>query len=247
VDEVLVVEDGYPFLEEALLGLLRTPPRPVHGRHDGRLPRSGELDPTIVRRALGLADRPTLSAPLTGLAGRPPALCKGCPHADTYRALNEALASFPQSRVLGDIGCYTLGALPPFQSIDTCVDMGASISMALGAAQAGVHPSVAVIGDSTFGHSGMTPLLDAVRADANMVVIVLDNGIVAMTGRQQTACSGERLLSILAGLGVDPAHLRVINPLPKHHEENVRILSEEIAHPGLSVVVPTRGCIQVRK
>ncbi|MBN1337543.1 MAG: indolepyruvate ferredoxin oxidoreductase [Deltaproteobacteria bacterium] len=247
VDEVLVVEDGYPFLEEALLGALGHTPKPVHGRLDGRLPRTGELHPTNVRAALGLPVRPTLTAPLSDLSGRPPALCPGCPHADTYLALNAAMATHPEGRVFSDIGCYTLGALPPFRAIHTCVDMGASVSMALGAAQAGVHPSVAVIGDSTFGHSGMTPLLDAVRADAPMLVIILDNATVAMTGQQETACSGERLLSILRGLGVDPAHLRVVNPLRKHHEENVRILCEEIAHPGLSVVVPTRACIQIRK
>jgi indolepyruvate ferredoxin oxidoreductase alpha subunit len=245
-DRVLVAEDGYPFIERALHGLLSTAPKPVIGRLTGQLPRTGELDPTVLRRALGLPPLPTAVAPVTGLVGRPPALCKGCPHADTYRAINEVMADHPDGRVLSDIGCYTLGALPPYSAIDSCVDMGASVSMAMGASIAGVFPALAVIGDSTFAHSGITPLIDAVRANANMVLVILDNDITAMTGRQESALVGDRLVRLLEGAGVDPAHLRVVVPLPRNHDELVEVLRAEIAHPGLSVVIARRPCIQIR-
>lgn len=87
---------------------------------------------------------------------RPPALCNGCGHRDVYADLLEAILEYGEGRVFADIGCYTLGALPPFNAINTCVDMGASITMAKGASDAGLVPAVAVIGDSTFTHSGMT-------------------------------------------------------------------------------------------
>ena len=246
-DEVLIVEDGYPFMETQLKGALDTPPKPVKGKLTGRLPRTGELTPTLVREAMGLPPRAVASAPVTDLAPRPPALCNGCPHVDTYKALNEALASYSEGKVLSDIGCYTLGALPPLKAIHSCVDMGASISMAYGAAMAGVHPSVAVIGDSTFAHSGITPLIDAINENARMVVMLLDNAITAMTGRQESSLNGERLIAALKGLGVDPDHIRVFKPIPKHHDENVRIIKEEIEYEGVSVILPTRPCIQIRK
>jgi indolepyruvate ferredoxin oxidoreductase alpha subunit len=246
-DEILVIEDGYPFIEDALRGALNTPKKPIHGKRDGWLPRTGELDPTSARKALKLDALSKAHEPVEGLSGRPPALCKGCPHVDTYKAIGEILEVFPEGRVLSDIGCYTLGALPPFQAIHSCVDMGASVSMANGAAAAGVFPSFAVIGDSTFAHSGITPLIDAVDNNSNIVVIIVDNSITAMTGRQPSAMTGDRLVSLLEGVGVDPEHIRVINPLPQRHSETVKIFKEEIAYEGLSVIIPRRPCIQIRK
>lgn len=245
-EEILVIEDGYPFIEQSLLGLLGHSPRPVHGRLDGSLPRVGELSPSIVRKALGLVALEAASPELGELAGRPPALCKGCPHIDTYKAINEAIAGQEQARVFADIGCYTLGALPPYNAIHTCVDMGASVSMAHGAAVVGLRPSLAVIGDSTFAHSGITPLIDAVRNDTDMVLVILDNDITAMTGRQESACTGQNLLRLLEGIGVPKEHLRVMRPHPKDHAANVELLTQEIAHHGLSVVVASRPCIQIR-
>ena len=133
--EILVVEDGQPFAEEQVRGLLG-PAYPVSGRLNGRLPRTGELTPDCVAVALG-QPAPAGHAPAHNLAPRPPQLCQGCGHRDVYTALNEVLKDFPKARVFGDIGCYTLGALPPFRAIDSCVDMGASITMAKGAADAG--------------------------------------------------------------------------------------------------------------
>lgn len=246
-DEILVVEDGYPFLESALRGLLDDRAGRIHGKLDGTLPRTGELTPTLVRAALHLQPLPGATEVQAGVPGRPPALCVGCPHIETYKAINAALEGQARSRVMSDIGCYTLGALPPYNAIHSCVDMGASISMAVGVAAAGVWPVLAVIGESTFAHSGITPLIDAVNANANIVVVILDNSTVAMTGQQESAVSGDRLIQLLKGIGVHPDHVRIISPLPKQHEANVAVFREEIAYPGLSVIVPTRACIQIRK
>ena len=245
-DEVLIVEDGYPFIEEWVNGVAGTPGTKVVGRRSGHLPASGELDPDLVRAALGLAARQH-RRPVADLANRPPQLCQGCPHADVYRHIVEALKPYDRPIVFSDIGCYTLGALPPYNAIESCVDMGASIGMARGAVMAGVHPVCCAIGDSTFVHSGMTGLVDAVVEDTNITVFILDNSTVAMTGGQQTMASGDKLVAIVKGLGVNPDHLKVIEPLSKYHEGNVGIIRREVDHPGLSVIVSRRPCIQIRK
>jgi len=240
-DEILVLEEGMPLVEEMLKGFLGN--RKIHGRLDGTLERDGELDPKKVRKALGLPALVSNDIPEV-VAGRPPALCVGCPHTDSYKALTEALKEYGKGHVFSDIGCYTLGYLPPHNAIDTCVDMGASISMAIGAADAGFFPAVAAIGDSTFGHSGITGLLDAVTKKSNVVILILDNDITAMTGMQDSQVNG-RIEQICEGIGVEKEHIRVINPLSKYHEENVRIYKEEIAYNGVSVVIPRRPCIHV--
>ena len=154
------------------------------------------------------------------------------------------MKQYGPGHVFGDIGCYTLGFLAPFHAINSCVDMGASISMAVGAADAGLFPAIAVIGDSTFGHSGMTPLLDAVNSKANIVAFILDNGTVAMTGMQISAVTG-KIEEICTGVGVEKEHIRVINPLKTHHEENMKIIQEEIDYNGVSVIIPRRPCIHI--
>jgi len=207
------------------------------------LERDGELDPRKVRKALGLPALVSNDIPEV-VAGRPPALCVGCPHTDSYKALTEALKEYGKGHVFSDIGCYTLGYLPPHNAIDTCVDMGASISMAIGAADAGFFPAIATIGDSTFGHSGITGLLDAVTQKSNVVIIILDNDITAMTGMQDSQVNG-RIEQICEGVGVEREHIKVINPLSKYHEENVKIYKEEIAYKGVSIVIPRRPCIHV--
>jgi indolepyruvate ferredoxin oxidoreductase alpha subunit len=244
VDTLVVVEEGYPFIEKAIKGLFGIHGRTVRGKLTGDLPSTGELSPDAVRAVLGLEPVRVTTTSAMKLAGRPPQLCKGCPHGDTYDALNAALKDYDNANVFSDIGCYTLGALPPYSAINTCVCMGASVSMAKGGAEAGIHPSVAVIGDSTFGHSGVTPLLAAAASNTNMTVLILDNSTVAMTGGQPSFASGERLLRMIEGVGVAKDHLRVIEPLPKNLEENTEIIEEEIEHEGLSVVVAVRACIQ---
>lgn len=264
-EQILVLEEGMPFVEDMLNGYLgheepsyealdavatdtgnislHNRPRPIiKGRLDGTLPRDGELNPNLVAAALGHPAKPWLPVPEV-VAPRPPELCKGCPHRDVYHALNEVIAPYGSGHVFSDIGCYTLGFLPPLQAINTCVDMGASITMAKGAADAGFFPAIAVIGDSTFAHSGITGLLDAVNERTNMVLIILDNSTTAMTGGQNHAGIG-KIESMCRGVGVEEAHIRILDPLPKNHDDMVRVLTEEIEYAGLSVIIPRRECIQ---
>jgi indolepyruvate ferredoxin oxidoreductase alpha subunit len=161
--------------------------------------------------------------------------------------VREALASFPESVVTSDIGCYTLGALPPYSAIESCVCMGASVGMAKGAADAGLRPVLAVIGDSTFLHSGVTPLMDAIAAGTPMTLLILDNGTVAMTGLQPTVLPGSRLEPLLRGLGVDPEHLHVVEVMPRRPGALAVLLRAELAHPGLSVIVAVRPCVELAK
>lgn len=240
-DEIVVFEEGFPVVEEVLRGFPVCNPG-IRGRLDGTVPRDGELNPNIIAAALGM--EPTYGTEIPDIVkNRPPSLCKGCSHADMYNALNEALELYGPGRVFSDIGCYTLGALPPYNAINSCVDMGASVTMAVGAADAGLFPAVAVIGDSTFTHSGMTGLLDAIIKDSPVTVIISDNSTTGMTGGQLSHATG-RLYSICQGLGVDPDHLLEINPLRKNHEENVEIFKSELSYRGVSVIISARECIQ---
>lgn len=240
-DELLILEEGAPVVEEQLKGYLGIGLK-VHGRLDGTLSRDGELNPDLVSKALGKPMESFYTIPEV-VTPRPPALCKGCGHRDVYEALNEVLLEFQMSKVFGDIGCYTLGALPPFRAIDSCVDMGASITMAKGAADAGLFPAIAVIGDSTFTHSGMTGLLDCVNENSNITIIISDNETTGMTGGQDSAGTG-RIESICLGIGVDPEHLHTVIPLRKNYEEIKNIIRKEINHTGVSVIIPRRECIQ---
>ena len=243
-EEVLVMEEGQPVVEELLRGMVPSTVA-VKGRLTGDLPRMGELTPDAVRKALGLEPLPVREADNL-VVSRPPALCQGCGHRDMYAALNEVAREYPSPRIFGDIGCYTLGALSPFHAIHACVEMGASVTMAKGAADAGQHPSIAVIGDSTFTHSGMTGLLDCVNSNANVVVLISDNLTTGMTGGQDSAGTG-RLEQICTGLGVAPEHVRVVVPLPKNMDEIKQVLREEINYAGTSVVIARRECIQTLK
>ena len=238
---ILVAEEGYPLIEEHLRGLLNKTGN-IKGRLDGTLPRDGELNPNLMAVALGLENSFGMPVPEV-VAPRPPALCTGCPHIDTYKALNEAMEQYGPGKVFSDIGCYTLGALPPYNAIYSTVDMGASITMAKGAADAGILPSVAVIGDSTFTHSGITSLLDCVIENTPTTILILDNFTTGMTGGQDSHAYG-RIAQICEGLGVEKEHIRIIKPLHNQHEINVQIMKEELAYNGLSVIIPTRECIQ---
>ena len=240
-DELLVVEDGQPVVEEGVRRIIGDAAR-VRGKYTGDLPRQGELTPDAVAKALGV-ELPEGFAPATNLAGRPPQLCQGCGHRDVYGALVRIIEEFPDARVFGDIGCYTLGALPPFKALSSCVDMGASITMAKGAADAGLRPAIAVIGDSTFTHSGMTGLLDAINENAPITVIISDNLTTGMTGGQDSAGTN-KFEAICLGLGMDPEHLHVVTPLPKNIPAIAELIRKELAYEGVSVIIPRRECIQ---
>ncbi len=249
-EKVMVVEEGQPFIEEQVRGVFDS--QNILGRLTGQLPRTGELTPDNVAAALSNAGviAPLATREVQGVSplvvARPPQLCQGCGHRDVYTALNEVLKEYENPRVFGDIGCYTLGFLPPYKAIHSCVDMGASITIAKGASDAGQWPAVAIIGDSTFTHSGMTGLLDAVNEKANITVIISDNLTTAMTGGQDSAGTN-KFEAICLGLGVEPEHLHVVVPLPKNMPEITRIIREEINYKGVSVIIPQRECIQTFK
>ena len=242
--EILVMEEGQPVVEEMIRAIVPSSVV-VKGRLTGDLPRVGELTPDSVRLSLGMPALETFE-PDNLVVARPPALCQGWGHRDMYKALNEVAAEYENPRIFGDIGCYTLGALSPFNAIHACVEMGASITMAKGASDAGQFPAFAVIGDSTFTHSGMTGLLDCVNSNANVVVIISDNLTTGMTGGQDSAGTG-KLEDICRGIGVHPDHVRVVVPLPKNMEEIKTMLREEIEYNGVSVIIPRRECIQTAK
>jgi len=240
----LVVEEGYPFIEEKLKGF-QEKGTPAKGKLDGTLPRTGELNPDHVAAALGIDIDEGEAIPEI-VKKRPPAMCEGCGHIESYKALNEGLRDYTAGRVFSDIGCYTLGALPPFETINSCVDMGASITMAKGAADAGLIPAIAVIGDSTFTHSGITGLLDCVIEKSPVTVIISDNFTTAMTGGQDSHALG-RLEQICEGLGVEKDHIRVFRPTRKHMDQMIQVMKEEIAYEGVSVIIPRRQCVQTAK
>lgn len=251
-DAILILEEGQPFIERQMGGLLYDG-KTIYGKLSGHVVRDGELTPDEVARAIkalrpeatGLKHHEAGNAP-ENVVGRPPALCQGCGHRDVYGAMNAALEKYPDAKVFGDIGCYTLGFLKPFNAIDSCVDMGASITMAKGAADAGQFPSLAIIGDSTFTHSGMTGLLDAINENSNIVVVISDNLTTGMTGGQDSQGTG-KLEEICIGLGADPAHVRTIDSLPKLHDKIRDLFEEEIQYPGLSVIISRRECMQTAR
>lgn len=256
---ILVIEEGMPFIEKQLRGLLDQGVT-VYGKYSGEIPRAGELNPDTVRKALGMPAYPTVSGQLTEnaeafafvekLANRPPQLCKGCPHGDSYMSLNKAVAELTAKAgkdnvvVNADIGCYALGAVPPYNACETVVCMGASLGMARGASQVGVQYAFGVIGDSTFLHSGITNLVDAVSTKTPMTAIILDNSIVAMTGCQTSILPSSQLKPLIQGLGVEPEHIRVLSTNPNAVEENAKVLVEEAEYRGVSVVIMVRECLE---
>ncbi len=189
VKKVIVVEENDPIMETEIKA--KFPGVEIHGKD--MIPMINELNPRIVKEALGVVGE-SEKVDYGEIPPRPPALCPGCPHTGIFYILNQLKVT-----VTGDIGCYTLGALPPLNAMDTCVDMGASISnahgldMALRVIKGEKKRIVGIIGDSTFFHSGITSLIDLVYNKGVSTVIILDNRITAMTGHQENPGSGKTL------------------------------------------------------
>ena len=186
VKEIIVFEELDPFFEDQLLAMHLD--IPVRGKELFGL--LGELGAEIIREKL-LNEKTEPIEIRQGIPGRPPVMCPGCSHRGVFHVLKKL-----KLNVMGDIGCYTLGALKPLEAIDSCICMGASVGTALGMSLANrdsAKRTVAVIGDSTFVHSGITPLLDAVYNNAPITLLILDNGITAMTGHQHHPGTGSSL------------------------------------------------------
>ena len=251
VNQLLIVEELDPFLEEQIKAM------GIACRGKDLLSLCGELTPGILRSAfapLGLVPEqaPAEEAQLPELPPRPPNMCPGCPHRGVFFALNQLKAY-----VAGDIGCYTLGFMPPLSAMDTCVCMGASVGNATGIVK--VVPEeekrrvVAVIGDSTFLHTGINGLMDMVYNQGPTTLIILDNRITAMTGRQDNPASGFTLMNqdapqvdladLCRVLGV--RHVRTVNPLDL--DETKSVIAEEMARPEPSVIITNKPCVLVKR
>ncbi len=242
VEKLYVVEEGEPYLEEQILAMgikLEKPKTKL---------RIGELNPDrVYALSCEIADMclPDPAKPIEGLPSRPPVLCPGCSHRGVFFALNRLKAI-----VTGDIGCYSLGAFAPLSAMDTIVCMGASIGNAHGMEKAGeTRPVAAVLGDSTFFHSGITGLLNIVYNQGKSTTIVLDNRTTAMTGHQDNPGTGKTLMgkqtvettveSVAGGLGVK--RVRVVDPY--NLEETYKVIKEELEADEPSVVVSKRECV----
>ncbi len=236
VKRVYVVEELDPFLETEIraMGL------EVVGKEV--FPEDGEFSPDVVKSCVEKSHRPG-AVYFTDIPARPPTLCPGCPHRGVFVALKKA-----KVRVLGDIGCYTLGALPPLSTIHSCICMGAGVSMVHGATSVGMENVVAIIGDSTFLHSGITSLMDIVYNGSCSTVIIMDNGTTAMTGKQPHPGTGSRASGepapkvlpeeIARTLGVK--RIRVVDPYKV--DEVCEAVREEVRVGEPSVIITRRPC-----
>ncbi len=249
VKQLFVVEELDPFIEDQVKAL------GIACQGKGLTSLCGELSPGRIRTAFAKAGIIPAVAAETAAAepvpSRPPNMCPGCPHRGLFYELNRANAY-----VTGDIGCYTLGFMPPLNAMDTCVCMGASISMGSGIVRA-LPPEeqkrvVAVIGDSTFLHTGVNSLMEMAWNKAPATVVILDNRITAMTGRQENPASGYTLSGeqaeevnipeLCKALGIK--HVRTVDPYDL--DATRQAIREEMERPEPSVVITNRPCVLIK-
>ncbi len=245
---VLVIEELEPFYEEQI----KAAGFKVEGKkYFGRL---GELSPFRVAKGLKeagvISHVPVPTLEVGQMFPRPPVLCPGCPHRGAFMALKKLGVA-----VTGDIGCYTLGVMEPLNALDTCICMGASIGSAIGMerVKGSDKGTVAVIGDSSFVHSGITGLIDAVYNQSNVTIIILDNRATAMTGGQQHPGTGRTLMesdtyrldvpTLVRALGVK--NVRELDPYD--FDATLAAIKEEMANPGPSVIITSRPCVLMPK
>ena len=241
VKKLYVIEENDPFLETEIkaYGI------DVIGKQI--IPITGELNPSIISESFGKKRTSIVVNNIPELPPRPPALCPGCPHTPVFYTINKL-----KLIATGDIGCYTLGALPPLNAMDTCVEMGASLGNAFGMEKVlgkeFAKKVVAVIGDSTFFHSGITPLIDIVYNKGITTVIILDNRITAMTGHQDNPGTGKTLMGektievklkdIVKACGVK--NVFVVDPY--NLNEFKKLLKREVAREEPTVIIAKRPC-----
>lgn len=241
VKTLYIVEELEPFIEDQVKNMgLKTQGKNL-------LPVVGELSAQIIREKIMKEDPKETTTINLEKPIRPPVMCPGCPHRGIFYTLKKN-----KIHVSGDIGCYTLGALPPLQSMDTCVCMGASVGMAHGMEKARgkefAQKSVAMIGESTFIHSGITGLINVVYNKGNATVLILDNSTTGMTGHQDNPTTGRTLkgestrqvdlVKLAEAVGVE--RVRVFDPFDL--QESERILKEELAANEPSVLISQRPC-----
>ena len=245
VERLFVVEELDPFLEDQVRAM------GFHPIGKARLPITGELTPALVAAALLNKIKRKQPATQDDLPPRPPVMCPGCPHRGLFHVLNKL-----KCVVFGDIGCYTLGVLPPLAALDTCICMGAGVGNALGLEKAvgdDHQPVVAVIGDSTFVHSGITGLVNIVYNGGHSTVIIVDNSTTAMTGHQDHPATGRtlqeqpthtlRFEDLARAIGVKD--VTVVDP--HHLKETEEALKRAIATKEPSVIISRRPCVLIER
>lgn len=262
LDEVLVIEELDPVVEEKLLALCgkKNLTITIKGKLTGHLTVAGKYSYEIVKTAIhqflgcdiGSTDR---LIPLPPLPVRPPVLCAGCPHRGSFYSVKMAMKKSKQQAIFtGDIGCYTLGNAQPLDMVDTCLCMGAGITIAQGLQRAEPDSKkIAFIGDSTFFHTGIPGIINAVYNETDITVIILDNSTTAMTGHQPHPGIGKTMMgnitekisieSVLRGCNV--SFIKKANPL--HVEEAIEAVLEAVSYKGISVVIFESPCIAITK
>ncbi|MGD8377072.1 MAG: indolepyruvate ferredoxin oxidoreductase subunit alpha [Acidobacteriota bacterium] len=247
-ETVHVIEEGEPFVEEQLR---------IHGIHNlvgkEKIPLIGELNPELLAEAIHGTARPAGFAAETSIPNRPPLFCLGCPHRGVFHVLKKLKSQ--NVVAMGDIGCYTLGGLPPYSSMQTCFCMGASVGNAVGFAEGvgeGWGPrAVGIIGDGTFLHGGIPGLIDMVYKKSRATLVICDNSTTAMTGQQGNPSSGKAidgepsprvdLVKLVRSVGVE--FVRTVDPYDMKRLR--KIMVEAIRHEGPSVVVTQHACLML--
>ena len=257
VDSVLVIEELDPIVEEQLL-IEAAGKLPVLGKRSGDMPWNGEYSYEIIKAALlrylGIEDKKLEQQPLPQLPVRPPVLCAGCPHRASFYEAKIATKDCKKAVYCGDIGCYTLGNAAPLNMVDTCLCMGAGITIAQGIKLAEPETKcLAFIGDSTFFHTGLPGIINAVYQGTDITIVVLDNHTTAMTGHQPHPGTGRTALgaeapaldieTLLRACGVQ--HISTINPFD--YDGGVKALREAVEYPGPSAVISRAPCIAQMK
>jgi len=255
VDKVLVVEELEPVMENEIRSIAQSKGIgiPIKGKGDGLFPRLYEYDPGLVRKTIAsyfnVPDTSPAMVDVSGvpeLPGRPPNLCAGCPHRAMYYAIKKVYG--PDAVYPSDIGCYTLGVLPPLSMADIVICMGGSVGSSCGIAAATDQKVVAFIGDSTFFHAGISGLINAVHNNHNFTLVILDNGTTAMTGQQphpgvDTTPMGVdttqlSIESMVRGCGVE--HVQIVNPLQV--KKSIAAAQASKDFDGLSVIISKEIC-----
>lgn len=263
VEEVMVLEELSPYIEEKLLMLCGKHQLKVkiYGKLTGHVPESGENSYELSQQILGQFLGLTLADPVIDttdapqLPVRPPVLCAGCPHRASFYAVKQAMKG-KKSYFCGDIGCYTLGNAMPLDMCDTCLCMGAGVTMAQGFhwVDPGMEGAAfAFIGDSTFFASGITGVVNAVYNEANIVICILDNSTTAMTGHQPHPGTGRNMMgdivekvsieNILKGIGLN--FVKTVDPL--YMEEAVATVREAATKKGVKAIIFKSPCIAIVK
>ena len=263
LERVIIVEEVEPFIEKEVLALIGKEYKKikVHGKLDDTFPRIYEYNPDIIAESIAKVINFNLPEQIDKNIDikppfRPPVLCPGCPHRSSIYAIKKAVNSLKirDEDVIysNDIGCYTLAMQPPYNMADYCICMGSSIGIGSGMAKATKQKVISLIGDSTFFHAGIPPLINAVHNRANIMVVVLDNRITAMTGGQpnpsipldgwgeETPVISIEELAKATGAG----YVAVINP--GNIKKATEIFKEALQYKGVSVVISRSPCIMLK-